>query len=268
MLCVYTIRVHVLGSSGCLASHRLPSGMLLQRWPSSPDCQQKAVSSARFVPRHWTVPGTLGQANWTCVMKLITHMHAHTSHTHTHRCCRQVRGSRIYNSYLLPSPLSKKCDSSACFWCMHRTAIMVHYWEVTEMEQRVLIDVGAGAGCHYSIYWAESGETLPTKWPRSTNMAPAARSKWFTSDDRHKMLNTFICCVRVFGIPRVATQSKQSDCSDTSASSRQSVWMNIYTWHLPHCTVQDVKGSVRKKQLGIENYVQEHCKFPHWAWVT
>lgn len=35
---------------------------------------------------------------------------------------------------------------------MHCTAIMVHYWEVTEMEQRVVIDVGAGADCHYSIY--------------------------------------------------------------------------------------------------------------------
>lgn len=27
---------------------------------------------------------------------------------------------------------------------MRRTAIMVHYWEVTEMEQRVLMDAGAG----------------------------------------------------------------------------------------------------------------------------
>lgn len=143
---------------------------------------------------------------------------------------------------------------------MHRTAIMVHYWEVTEMEQRVVIDVGAGADCHYSIYWAESGETLPTKWPRSPNMAPAARSKWFTSDDGHKMLTTFICCVRVFRIPRVATQSKQSDC--TGASSQQSVWVNIYTWHLSHCTVQDVNRSVRNSASRImyKNTANSHTE--------
>lgn len=27
---------------------------------------------------------------------------------------------------------------------MRHTAIIVHYWEVTEMEQRVVMDVGAG----------------------------------------------------------------------------------------------------------------------------
>ena len=188
---------------------------------------RRQFSSARFVPRHWTVPGTLGQANWTCVMKLITHMHAHT-HTHTRRCCRQVQGSRIYNSHLLPSPLSKKCDSSVCFWCMCRTAIMVHYWEVTETEQRVLMDVGAGPGCHYSVYWVERARHFPQNGRGSTNMAPVARSERFTCDDRHRALDTFICCSHVFGHNR----HEQSCCSDSSASSQQSGRMkSIYTWY-------------------------------------
>lgn len=47
-------------------------------------------------------------------------------------------------------------------WFLMRrsAAIMVHYGAVTEMEQRVLIDVGAGPGCHYQRLSGGARETL------------------------------------------------------------------------------------------------------------
>lgn len=62
---------------------------------------------------------------------------------------------------------------------MNHAAIMVHYGEVTEMEQRVLMDVGCRALAVITpVYRVECvRQTLPTKWPRSSNMAAVARSK-------------------------------------------------------------------------------------------
>ncbi len=240
-----------------------PSGMLLQRWPTSSDCQQKAVSSARFVPRHWTVPGTLGQANWTCVMKLITHMHAHmNTHTHTHTTA--VVGSRaaefisaiyyllLYQRNVIPR---RVCDACAT----------LPLWAIIGRWQRW------SRGCWWmsvvgrlSLLHLLSGvcETLPTKWPRSTNMAPIARSKWFTSDGRHKMFNTFICRLRVFRIVHtISTNSPTAVPFHCSVSVRMN---NIYTnfFYLTVLFLKD-KRTIKK----YKKYVQEHCKFPHLVWV-
>lgn len=147
------MRVHVLCSSGCS-----PSGMLLQRWPSSPDCQQKAVSSARFVPRHWTVPGTLGRANWTCVMKLITHVHAHTL-THTHTAVIRSRAAEFITPiyYVL---LYQRNAIPPCAFLMLRC----HYGPLQGSDR----DGGEGvdrcrvrAGCHYPVYRVECVKRFP-----------------------------------------------------------------------------------------------------------
>lgn len=100
-------------------------------------------------------------------------------------------------------------------------------------------------------------ETLPTKWPRSTNMAPAARSKWFTSDDRYKMFNTFIFCLRVFGTAwNSNTITTNSPTAVVSPHGR--VYMNEKYLHRKSILLTDVKRSIKKEQ-----YVHKHCKFPH-----
>lgn len=70
-------------------------------------------------------------------------------------------------------------------------------------------------------------ETLPTKWPRSTNMAPIATSKCCASDDRHKPLNTFVCLLAcVFGIP----QTVSTDDSSPAAVVSESLRSRVYDW--------------------------------------
>ena len=82
-------------------------------------------------------------------------MHTHT-HTHTHTAA-VVRSraaefiTAIYYLLLYQRNVIPRRVSDACI----HTAIMVHYWEVTEMEKRVLMDVGAGpAVITPSIEWS------------------------------------------------------------------------------------------------------------------
>lgn len=182
---VQTTRLRGLLSLGCLDSCCSPSGKLLQRWPSS-DCQQKAVSSASFVPRHWTVPGTLRRANWTCVMKPIAHEHG----------CEAAEF--IWVIYCLLLHLRNEIPL-----CVSDAAIMVHYGEVTEMEQGVLMD----AGVILSI--EQCARDASNKMAANQQHGSDCEGQLTTSAE--KMLNTFTCCL-CWGPLDEATQ--QSFCSD------------------------------------------------------
>lgn len=96
------------------------------------------------------MPVSPARANWTCVMKLITHMHAHT-HTRSMMQARsgaavRSRAAEFITAIYYPRPYQGKvisrrlCDASAAppLWSIMRP--------VTEMEQRPMIDVGAGVG--------------------------------------------------------------------------------------------------------------------------
>lgn len=202
--------------------------MLLQRWPSSPDCQQKAVFisllCAEALNCAWD-PGT-GQLD---LCNEAHHTHACT-HYHTHTHTAAVVRSRaaefitaIYYPLLYQRNVIPRCVSDAC--------AALPLWSIIGRWQRWSrgcwwMSVPGPAVITPSIEC--SCETLPTKWPRSTNMAPVARSERFTCDDQHRVLDTFICCSHVFG----HNHHEQSCCSDSSASSQQSAQMkSIYTWY-------------------------------------
>lgn len=59
-------------------------------------------------------------------------------------------------------------------------AIMVHYWEVTEMEQRVLMDVGAGP----AVITASSGVECAKRFPQNGRGAPTWLPKRGVNDSR------------------------------------------------------------------------------------
>lgn len=71
---------------------------------------------------------------------------------------------------------------------MHRAAIMVHYEEVTKMEQRALMDVGVEAAHITSS--SRASKMLPTKWLRCSNMAPTVRREQFASTQNVKKLRS------------------------------------------------------------------------------
>lgn len=122
--------------------------------------------------------GTLGQADWTGVMKLITHLHAHT-HTHTAAAIRSRAAGFITAVYFL---LLYEGNVIPLLLLLH---ISLHHGEGD----------GDGAegvdGCPLSLLPLLSGEreSPPTKWPRSPNMAPTAGSGQCTSEDGHEVFN-------------------------------------------------------------------------------
>lgn len=219
------------GSWGCFASHCLLSGILIQRWPSSLSVSRRQPPPACFVPRHWTVPWILGQANWTSVMKLITHMHAHSST----QCCHQCQVSQIYGNHLLLPPLSKKCDSCGFFWCMRHAPLcsIIGKWQRWTRGHWLMLVTLSLLSLLRRVC-----ETIPTKWPQSTNMAPVSMS-WFTSDNQHKMFIMLDCCQH-FG---------------TLSSYR--VCHNMITFIFDYHWEESVKRCIKK--YGMSKYVKEHC---------
>lgn len=243
-VCLDNTCVHVLGSSGCLDSHCLPSGMLLQRWPSSPDCQQNAVSSARFVPRHWTVPGTLGQANWTCVMKLITHMHAHTHAAAVVRSSTAEFITAIYYHLLYQRNVICLCVSDAC--------VTLSLWSIIGRWQRW------SGGCWWILVLGPAVITPSFEWSvRDTSYKMAAVHQHGSGcvvgvNDSHltigtnRLTHTFVWRSRMFGIIHTIATNSHTAMISVHLHSRVYGWA-IFT-HDIYLTVL-FRGNIKEIYL-------------------
>lgn len=153
-------------------------------------------------------------------MKLIAHEHR-----------RRVRGCRIYNSHLLPSALSEKWDSSLRFWCCHYGSL----WKWQRWSR----------GCWWmlvqgplSLFCPSSRvrEALPTKWPRTNNMAPTARGNWQPAQTKCK-IHSFAACVGNRNTTVLLQQFLLMAEGDWTVSTQETQQTDVKTWQCEETNV-------------------------------
>lgn len=109
------------------------------------------------------------------------------------------------------------------------------------------------ARCHYAIYWAESAMHFPQNGRRA--------STWL----RLRGVNDSHLTIGAKNVKHVhLLHDKDRDFSTSSQRCmNEYLHMTLIIWYCLGC-----KEIHKKTHLSFEKYVQEHCTFPHWVWVT